>query len=238
MVFYDLEMYTILGNNAISFSMSGKKVWIILVIALIIFVGAAYWIYLKLYPTPMPTGYLLKNELPNQNNFQSQATTPMTSTTQTTVPPTDVTANWQTFTDNQYGFSLKYPPGWNIYASTSSSYIALSPSSTSVGVWFSVGFYPNPQKMTSAEFVSSTLQSAQSEGQPIYFNSELPVMVASSSAEELDGVSLFGTTDKSDQVYIAHDSDVLAIELGYTPDTSSSSVATLRQILETITFIQ
>lgn len=95
--------------------------WLLIVFIIIFLTGGAYlgWYFWSQSQA--------KTETPVAT-ITPPSTTPKTTTTTTTT----ATTNWQTITNTEYGYSLKYPMGWYVYGyktgdetTTATLYIAL-----------------------------------------------------------------------------------------------------------------
>ena len=84
-------------------------------------------------------------------NFQKPTpiSTPTTGVLPTTVPVTDPTANWKTYTSTEWKFSVKYPTNWKVVTGEKPSFDILPPDSNKFqtgSVNISLGYnYQQPQ---------------------------------------------------------------------------------------------
>lgn len=70
-----------------------------------------------------------------QNAVPPAATaTPILTANTTPEPTPDETANWETYTNNKYGFEIKYPSDWNVLGNVQSNETANANAST-VSFW-------------------------------------------------------------------------------------------------------
>lgn len=85
--------------NEIPQSKSKFKLILLIIILLILVGGVAYYFGTK------------QNALLSQN--QQKVITPTPSPAEASAKVSDPTANWKTYTSNNYGFEIKYPSDWN-----------------------------------------------------------------------------------------------------------------------------
>jgi hypothetical protein len=173
------------------------------------------------------------------------------------------TSDWKTYTNQQYGFSFKYPLGWqvstnglqNTLGSTSSSpFIELrAPSTATTSYLLIVSILDNPEQLLSKDFVQELLarDEAQdsladqnqepSENTP-KFDKQYAVPVGSYDGYELYNV--FEYDQDGEQIYVAHGNEVLKFDFPTADPTNlnlSSPVennATVYAILSTVQLVQ
>lgn len=81
--------------------------WVVGIVGAVILVGAGWWVASSKYKAE-------NQKLKNQLSSSSSTSTTSSSTTSTTSSAVDPTAGWKTYTNNEYGFSIKYPSSWSM----------------------------------------------------------------------------------------------------------------------------
>jgi hypothetical protein len=183
------------------------------------------------------------------------ASTPIIVASTSTVDMSD----WKTYTNNQYGLSLKYPADWDL----SDNGIANSITSTSSSPFFElypngnrsylvvVSILDNPSILSSGDFVADFIakakiadQQAEANHEPDdnapRFDKEYATTVASYPAWELYNV--FEYDQGGEQIYVAHNGETLEFDFPV-PDVNGNIVspaennAVAHRIINTLVFV-
>lgn len=195
-----------------------------------------------------------KSQAPKSQNSVIISQTSQPTITSQPAPIPDETANWETYTNTKYGFSLKYPPDW--YAWNSGNQVAVSEDDS-----IYVSFQPKPPPgviyggnpgglvirvrddrnpiMNAKEYVDNVIIPAQ---EPVL---RAKIKIKSANLDKIDAIIVDGVGHATDSfspimaAYIVRStSDKQAIELMWDQIFNEEDKKLFSQILSTFKFIQ
>jgi hypothetical protein len=147
------------------------------------------------------------------------------------------TSNWQTYHNAEFGFSIQYPPNWQIFTSGLSAntpFIALgNPLSGTTTYTMEIFIEQNPQSLSSAEYVHQVLiadraqDAANESGGPAptvtpQFKTSYLTTVNGNDAYELFDV--FEFDHNAEQIYVA--SGATTLHLDFPVSDANPNIAT------------
>lgn len=175
--------------------------------------GGAYYLGKQVSPKPSPASIVTSQSTPSS-------------------VPSDEIANWKTYTDNKYGFSIKYPDTWKYLETPTEIYKTNNPQ-----VWFGSGL-PMPQTDARAEVaISISKDDPSSKWKPENFENYKSESV---QLDNIVGTRITGNykiaPERKDVVVIIRSKDYYFEVLPANFD--NESLKKFNQILSTFKFLQ
>lgn len=127
------------------------------------------------------------------------------------------TSNWQTYHNNEFGFSLQYPQNWQIFTSglsASTPFVAIgNPLNGTTTYTMEIFIEQNPQSLSSAEYVHQLLSADRAQDVANATSEPAPMVTPqfkSSYLTNVNGVAAYELFDvfefdhNAEQIYVAN----------------------------------
>ncbi|KKT41258.1 MAG: hypothetical protein UW30_C0010G0014 [Candidatus Giovannonibacteria bacterium GW2011_GWA2_44_13b] len=234
----DMMMFPRKYKNNFGFGLIG----IVIVLAVLAIVGGGYFYYqknIKLQENA-PTG---KSQVQDFEK-NTEKTTPTNSQIDT--------STWKTYRNEKYGFEVKYPSNWQISERNMEGlnpFVVLGNPLEGLKVFvIYIFFKPNPNKLSSEDYVSGVLDKSDKEFQKTGIGVNLneyrpePIVINSGiTGYRLNGVFLFDHS--AELIYFTRDVNAYNVSFPVAEENTNlfdpaENNKTARQILSTFKFVQ
>lgn len=153
-------------------------VWVAVVILVALISGGGVWWWQTNKAASEKTA--LQSQITSLQSQLSQKTTPTTATTTpaTTTTTKDETADWKTYSNTTYNYSIKYPSDWSVLTRGDYQVHFLAPTTAKF----------NPDKEPGQGNIYIVMQKSGPSLSPIQYSSKKTISISGTSATRYEGV--------------------------------------------------